>query len=226
MSDDPMYSTPEQYWGSYRPKAGEDRDNGVPSAERMHWTQYPGHGPGAEFVGTPATALEIGSATCVAGVALARTGVAVTCVDYSPVQMERARRWWGEEPNLELVEADVLAYLGSTDQRWDVIFSDWGAAFFIDPEILLPLVLPRLTPGGMFAWSSVEPLAPGYGPQVLYGNGYRGLRLPIVRWMPSNSQWTEALTRHGFVDVDVTTLPAPHEDWVGTTMGRAHRSEG
>lgn len=107
-----------------------------------------------------------------------------------------------------------------------MIFSNWDASFFVDPEILLPLVLPRLTLGGMFAWSSVEPLAPGYGPQILYGNGYRGRRLPIVRWIPSNSQWRQVLTRHGFVDVEVTTLPAPQEDWVGTTMGRARRGQG
>ncbi|WP_042415204.1 class I SAM-dependent methyltransferase [Streptacidiphilus anmyonensis] len=221
MQEQPHHGSPEDYWDTFWPAAGEDT-GGVPDVSRMRWTQYPFHGPGAEFLGEPKTALEIGSASCVAGVALARTGVDVTCVDFSPHQMERARGWWSDEPNVTLVEADVLHYLARTDQRWDCVFSNWGAAFFIDPEILLPLVLPRLNPGGLFAFSHVEPLAPCFGPQIKYGNGYRGEKLAIVRWMPSNEQWTELLDRHGFANVEVTTLPGKEAGWVGTTLGRAY----
>ena len=222
MPESSRHRSASDYWDTFWPDAGEDT-GGVPAVDRMHWTQYPFHGPAAEFLGSPKTALEIGSASCVAGVALARAGVEVTCVDFSPHQMERARRWWAAEENLTLVEADVLAYLAGTDQRWDCVFSNWGAAWFIDPEILLPLILPRLNPGGLFAFSCVEPLAPCYGPQIMYGNGYRGKKLAIVRWMLSNEQWVEALGRSGFVDVEVTTLPGPEPQWVGTTMGRAHQ---
>lgn len=217
-----QYESAEEYWGSYWPSAGENT-GGVPPVERMHWTQYPGHGPGTEFLGRPATALEIGSATCVAGVALARaTGAQVTCVDSSPAQVARARRWWEGEPGVTLAEADVIDFLASTDTRWDCVFSNWGAALFTDPEILLPLIRPRLNSGGLFAFSAVEPLAPCFGPQIIYGNGYRGLRLPIVRWMLSVKQWTEALPRHGFDNVDVYILPAPKEGHVGTLLGRAY----
>jgi len=188
----------------------------------MNWTQYPGHGPDFEFLGQPKTALEIGSATCVAGVALARaTAAQVTCVDSSAVQAARARRWWAGEPGVTVVEADVVNFLASTDLHWDCVFSNWGAALFLDPEILLPLVYPRLSPGGLFAFSAVEPLAPCFGPQIVYGNGYRGRRLAIVRWMLSVQQWTEALVRHGFDDVDVQVLPAREHGHVGTLMGRA-----
>ncbi|WP_037604332.1 class I SAM-dependent methyltransferase [Streptacidiphilus rugosus] len=220
MPEQPNHRTAEDYWDTFWPKAGED-SGGVPAADRMHWTQYPFHGPGAEFLAEPKTALEIGSASCVAGVALARTGVDVTCVDFSPHQMERARRWWSDEPNVTLVEEDVLDYLARTALRWDCVFSDWGAAWFIDPDVLLPLVLPRLTPGGRFAFSCVEPLAPCFGPQIVYGNGYRGEALAIVRWMLSNEQWTEALERHGFADIEVITLPGTRPGWVGTTLGTA-----
>lgn len=223
MSPQPRHDSAPAYWDTYWPTAGQDT-GGVPAADRIHWTQYPGHGPGAEFLGQPKTALEIGSASCVAGVALARTGVEVTCVDFSPHQMERARGWWAGEPNVRLVEADVLAYLAATASTWDCVFSNWGAAWFIDPDVLLPLILSRLNPGGVFAFSCVEPLAPCFGPQIMYGNGYRGPRLAIVRWMLSNEQWTDALERHGFVGVDVATLPGPEPEWVGTAMGRAYRS--
>ncbi len=220
-NDHTQFESIEEYWGSYWPAAGEDTD-GVPPVERMHWTQYPGHGPSFEFLGQPKTALEIGSATCVAGVALARaTGAEVTCVDSSPVQVARARRWWADEPNITVLEADVVAFLASTDLHWDCVFSNWGAALFIDPEILLPLVRPRLSPGGQFAFSAVEPLAPCFGPQIVYGNGYRGRRLAIVRWMLNVQQWSEMLARHGFDDVDVQILPSKEEGHVGTLLGRA-----
>ncbi|MFE9421810.1 methyltransferase domain-containing protein [Kitasatospora sp. NPDC006697] len=209
------HATPQDYWSTFRPTS--DR----PSAHRMNWTQYPDHGPSAEFLGHPATALEIGSATCVAGVALARTGVAVTCVDFSSHQMARARDWWAEEPHLTLLEADVIDFLSAAHTRWDCVFSNWGAAFFIDPDILLPLVRTHLTPGGLFAFSAVEPLAPCYGPQILYGNGYRGPRLAVVRWMLSDAQWSESLHRHGFHTIEVQTLPGPEPDLVGTVLGRA-----
>lgn len=224
VSGDEQYGSTEEYWGGFWPDAGRNT-GGAPPVDRVNWTQYPGHGPGAEFLGTPRTALELGSATCVAAVALARaTGAEVTCVDSSPAQVGRTRLWWGQEPGITIIEADVLAYLAETRRQWDAVFSNWGAVFFIDPAVLLPLVLPRLSPGGVLAFSSVEPLHPCYGPQVVYGNGYRGRRLAVVRWMLSPAQWTAALEQHGFVDIDVHVLPAKQANHVGTLMGRAHRT--
>ena len=213
-----QFATIEGYWADYAP------GDSVPVADRVHWTQYPGHGPGAEFVGSPRTALELGAATCAAGVALARTtGAEVTCIDFSPEQVARSRKWWSSEPGVTIVEADVLDYLAETDRRWELIFSDWGAVFFIDPQLLLPLIIRRLAPGGLLAFSCVEALHPCYGPQVLYGNGYRGKALPIVRWMYTPEQWARMLEHHGYVGIDVTILPAGQAGHVGTLMGRAYR---
>ena len=176
MSVGEQYGSTEEYWGGFWPDAGRST-GGAPPVDRVNWTQYPGHGPGAEFLGAPSTALELGSAN-----------------------------------------------LAESRQQWDAVFSDWGASFFIDPEILLPLILPRLNPGGVLAFSCVEALHPGYGPQVLYGNGYRGRRLAVVRWMFPPAQWIDALERHGYVNIDVRILPAVNDDHVGTLMGRAYRA--
>ena len=65
VSGDEQYGSPEEYWGGFWPDAGQNT-GGAPPVDRVNWTQYPGHGPGAEFLGTPRTALELGSATCTA----------------------------------------------------------------------------------------------------------------------------------------------------------------
>ena len=48
------------------------------------WTQYAGHGPGPELLGSPETVLEIGCGTGRALAYLAQHGVKATGVDLSP----------------------------------------------------------------------------------------------------------------------------------------------
>jgi len=115
----------------------------------------------------------------------------------------------------------VLEFLAGTKDTWDTIVSNWGAGMFCDPILLLPHLVPRLASGGVYVFSHVEPLAPGYGPQVLYGNGYRGRRVPVVRWLYSPEQWERMLLRAGFSKVEVEVLPGPTPDHVGTVIGRA-----
>ncbi|MCC9309966.1 hypothetical protein LN042_23310 [Kitasatospora sp. RB6PN24] len=88
---------------------------------------------------------------------------------------------------------------------------------------VMPGLYPRkitLGPADL-AFSCVEPPAPCYGPQIMYGNGYRGPRLAIVRWMLTCEDWARTLERHGFTGVNVQMLPGPEPDFVGTIMGRA-----
>jgi hypothetical protein len=87
--------TVDQYWDSYKPNRGD----GLPAAPAVagfEWTQHgPGHGPGAEWLGSPGTALELGAAECREAVQLARSGVRVTALDFSAAQVQRARAWPG-----------------------------------------------------------------------------------------------------------------------------------
>lgn len=46
----------------------------------------PGHGPGAELLGAPKTALDLGPAEGENAAFLARSGIQLTAVDFSPVQ--------------------------------------------------------------------------------------------------------------------------------------------
>ncbi|MFC1407001.1 MULTISPECIES: trans-aconitate 2-methyltransferase [Streptacidiphilus] len=211
--------TLEQYWDTYKPSRGDDVP--APSANVFEWTQH-SHGPGAEWLGNPATALELGAAECKEAVHLARRGVQVTALDFSTVQINRARTWWEGTPGLHIVHAEACHYLDTTQQRFDAIYSVWGAAWFTDPDLLFPLVRSRLNSGGVFAFAHAEPLEGLYGPEGMYGNGFNGPKLTVLRWSHSPEQWTDLLKRHDFADIDAGILPAPDPDHVGTLMVRAY----
>ncbi|MGI5340725.1 class I SAM-dependent methyltransferase [Streptomyces sp. CA-181903] len=136
----------------------------------MNWSQS---GPGPELLGTPRTALELGPGEGTGAVHLARRGVRVTAVDFSAGQVERACRWWADEPDVGFIHADACEFLGSEATEYDAICSVWGAVWFTDPDRLLPLVTKRLTPGGVFVFSHAEPVPDAYGPQQMGASGWR-----------------------------------------------------
>ncbi|WP_256984822.1 bifunctional 2-polyprenyl-6-hydroxyphenol methylase/3-demethylubiquinol 3-O-methyltransferase UbiG [Streptomyces sp. 2R] len=126
--------SPAQYWDTYKPYQGEG-EQPAPVADRFEWTQYPGHGPGAEVLGHPRRALDLGPAKGREAVLLARQGVATTGVDLSAAQVERARRWWKDTPSLEFVHAEVCDYLTASTTPFDAVYSVWGAVWFTGPEL-------------------------------------------------------------------------------------------
>jgi len=212
-------SLPE-YWNTYKPHKGDGKPP-PPAVDSFEWTQYPGHGPGAEFLGQPRTALELGSAEGKEAFYLARKGVEVTAVDFSPAQTARARLWWEGAPGLSFVTAEACDYLSSSATTYEAVYSRWGAAWFTDPAVLVPLIVRRLAPRGVLALSQAEPIDGFFGPQAMYGNGLSGRRLPVLRWSYSPEMWTELLAQSGFTEIDAYVLPAPEPDNVGTLMVRA-----
>ncbi|MGP3969911.1 class I SAM-dependent methyltransferase [Streptomyces sp. 6N223] len=185
------------------------------------WTQYDGHGPGEELLGDPSTALELGSGTGAAVAALASKGIEATGIDLSGEQCARARERWGHLPNARFVQADTVDWLASRPQRWQAVYSIWGAAWFTDPDVLLPLVHDRLTPGGRLVFSHAAAVPGSYGRQGMYGNGFAGRAVWVYRWAFEPAGWTEILNRHGFRDVRVWTEPAPDPRNVGTLIASA-----
>ncbi|QMU68346.1 trans-aconitate 2-methyltransferase [Streptacidiphilus sp. P02-A3a] len=214
--------TVAQYWDTYKPSRGETLA-AAPLVTGFEWTQHgPGHGPGADWLGSPQTALELGAAECKEAVHLVGQGVRVTALDFSAAQVERARAWWQNTPGLNIVHAEACDFLEATDIKYDAVYSVWGAVWFTDPERLFPLVRARLNPGGVFAFSHAEPLEGFYGPEGMYGNGFNGPRLTVVRWSYSPEQWSDLLKREGFTDIDAHVLSAPDPQDVATLMVRAY----
>ncbi|MHC0429275.1 class I SAM-dependent methyltransferase [Streptomyces sp. O3] len=209
-----------EYWDAYKPHKG-DGEPSAPEADTFEWTQHPGHGPAADFLGEPRTVLELGSAEGREAAFLARRGVDVTALDFSPAQVERARKWWGRVEHLRFVQAEATEFLASTEATYDAVFSIWGAVWFTDPDDLVPLVARRLNPGGVFAFSQAEPIEGYYGPQAMYGNGLAGRKLTVLRWNYAPETWDDTLKRNGFTDIDAQVLEAPDPADVGTLLVRA-----
>ncbi len=220
-------TSPTGYWDRYGSGVTEEEPPEEALKNAFGWCQYESHGPGDELLGQPATALELGFGRGNAVAALATKGINATGVDLSPVQYERAAARWGHLPGAEFACADVCDYLaGAAGQRWDAIYSIWGAAWFTDPGRLLPLVFDRLEPGGRFVFSHAPPAPGAYGPQGMYGAGFTGRAVWLYRWAYEPEDWSGILTRYGYVDVDARIRPAPEPDLLGTLIATARRPTG
>lgn len=210
-----------EYWDAYKPH--RKPEDGAPEVTSFEWTQHQGHGPDHTLLGTPRTALELGCAEGLESVYLARQGVEVTGIDFSAAQIARALAWWQDEKRVTFLEAEACAFLDECGETFDAIFSIWGALWFTDPEDLVGRIAKCLNPGGVLAFAQAEPIEGHFGPQAMYGNGFNGRKLTLLRWNYPCDYWTELLKTHGFNDVDVHVLAAPDEGHVGTLIGRAVR---
>lgn len=181
-------------------------------------TQYEGHGPGAELLGTPRSALELGCGRGNAVAALALTGIDVTGVDISATQWHEAVRRWSHIPTANFLNLDVVEFLANTDQQWDAVYSIWGALWFVAPETWIPLVRKRLTSQGRLVFAHAPAVPGSYGAQGTYGDGFTGRQVWVYRYAFSPADWTARLTDHGFTEINAHVHPAPDPANVGTLI--------
>ncbi|WP_369228916.1 trans-aconitate 2-methyltransferase [Streptomyces sp. R21] len=208
------------YWDHYaQGVADESREEALAAA--FGWTQYDGHGPGAELLGQPHTALELGFGRGNAVAALAANGVQAHGIDLSSVQCAKARERWGELAGARFIEGDVLDYLARPGEPYDTVYSIWGALWFTDPEELLPLIRDRLAPGGRLVFSQAPAVPGSTGIQGMYGAGFKGRRTWIYRWAYEPEGWADILTKHGYRDIHAQVLAAPDPENVGTLIVEA-----
>lgn len=210
------------YWDRYAAQLpAPSREDALKGA--LRWCQYDDHGPGAELLGAPESTLELGCGRGDAVAALAATGVQATGVDLSGEHVRAAHQWWGDVPGARFLRAEVAGFLHGTDQRWDALYSIWGAVWFTDPEALLPLVRQRLNPGGRLVFAHAPAVTGAYGVQGMYGGGFRGRQVWVHRWAYEPGVWEELLVQAGFTNPCVWVEPAPEADHVGTLIGTAAR---
>lgn len=203
------------YWDRYhRSEAYQAR----PAGDRFRWTT--GVEAGADILGSPKTALDLGPAEGENAAYLARHGAQVVAVDLSPVQITRARAFWGDVPGLEFVHAEACAFLDADLRQWEAIYSSWGAVWFTDPAELLPRIRARLAPGGVFAFSHRAANGGPYGERTVSG---KWLETDITArcWHHTPKQWTALLEDHGFTNVRAEILPEPEPGGPSTLLVRA-----
>ncbi|MFE5296465.1 class I SAM-dependent methyltransferase [Streptomyces sp. NPDC056632] len=200
-------------WNAYaHQKAGRRPTNAAGAATWFNWTQYPDHGPGAEVLSLSATSvvLELGCGKGGNLAHLATLGHRAIGLDVSPPQLTAAAAQWGNLASMELRQAEAVAYLGETDEKFDAAFSVFGAAWFTDPEVLLPALHARLIPGGVFAFSQRPAIEGCYGCQASYINRCDDEDpLVVKRWDYEPEGWKALLARHGFTDITARVIAAP-----------------
>jgi SAM-dependent methyltransferase len=206
-------TTAVEAWERYAEKARPRREvNAAGVTTWLNWTQYPDHGPDESVLGDVRgrRVLELGSGTGCNLAHLATLSAHCVGVDMAPSRAVAAAQTWEHLPNLEFVTADALDYLATATAPFDVVYSIFGAVWFTDPAILLPLVCNRMKPGGVFAFSHLPA-----GAQAA-----RSDRV-ISKWDLSAEHWVQMLNGEGFHDVTVTVIPAPVNGKAGTLLVRA-----
>ncbi|MFD7444379.1 class I SAM-dependent DNA methyltransferase [Streptomyces sp. NPDC059909] len=208
-------------WDVYAKSSKQRRQvNAAGQTTWFNWTQYPDHGPGAEIldIGLGSAVLELGCGTGGNLAHLATLGTCAIGVDVSPAQLAIAKDRWGYMSSLEWEHAEAVAYLTQTGEEFDAVFSVFGAAWFTDPDVLLPLVRKRLRPGGVFAFSHRPAIEGCYGRQAAFINRSEN---EDPRWDYEPDRWVGILAEHGFT-ATAEVLPAPPGDrTVGTLLVHA-----
>lgn len=102
--------------------------------------------------------LELGCGAARWSIELARLGARPVGLDLSSRQLEHARRLMAEAgvdfPLIEASAEDVPL----PDASFDIVFCDWGAMTFCDPQRTVPEAARLLRPGGLFAFSTASPI--------------------------------------------------------------------
>ncbi|MEV0442691.1 methyltransferase domain-containing protein [Streptomyces spectabilis] len=178
----------------------------------MNWTQYPDHGPNESVLGdvTGRRVLELGSGAGSNLAHLATLGADCVGVDVAPSREQTAQERWGHLPGLEFRTAEATDHLTQCSDRYDVVYSIFGAVWFVAPAVLLPLIRGRLNAGGILAFSQLPP-----GTQQL-ASGQAAMRHDH-----SPKEWADLLSHHGFKDVQTDVIEPPSGRKVGTMLIRS-----
>lgn len=206
--------SPSGAWQHYAEKAQPRRQvNAAGATTWFNWTQYPDHGPDESVLGDlrGRHVLELGSGSGANIAHLASLRACCVGVDVAPARTVAARRSWGHLPNLKFVTHDAIDYLTTATETFDIVYSVFGAVWFIDPGLLLPLIRARMTLNGILAFSH---LPPGAEPAA------RTDRLITKREYSAN-QWMQILTAAGFRSVTTEIIAAPTAGQPGTLLARA-----
>jgi ubiquinone/menaquinone biosynthesis C-methylase UbiE len=173
--------------------------------------------------------LEFGCGGARWSIALAKCGARPVGLDLSPRQLHHARLHMAEEgvdfPLVESSAEDVPL----PDASFDIVFCDWGAMTFCDPQRTVPEATRLLRRGGLFVFSNAAPIqsichnmTTDKTEQALINDYFGMTRLEWedeVNFQLPYGEWIRLFRRCGFVIEDLIETRPPR----GATT--AYRSE-
>ncbi len=104
------------------------------------------------------------------------------------------------------------------------MFSMFGACWFADPQVLLPLIADRLNPGGVLVFSQPPAIPGAYGPQGMYKGGFAGPAMFTYRYSYTPERWEGWCQAAGFANAQAAVLDAPKPGYIGTLLVRAEKA--
>lgn len=163
--------------------------------------------------------LELGCGAAQWSIALARLGARPVGLDLSARQLEHARRLMASAGvDFPLIECSAEA-IPLPDERFDIVFCDWGAMTFTDPFRSVPEAARVLRPGGLFAFCTANPIhmlcldvqRDALGDRLV--NDYFGMHRfeweDEVNFQLPFGEWIRLFARHGLTVEDLVEPQAP-----------------
>lgn len=103
--------------------------------------------------------LELGCGAARWSIALAQQGARPVGLDFSSKQLQHARRLMQEAGvDFSLIEASAED-VPLPDASFDIVFCDWGAMTFCNPQRTVPEAARLLRSGGLFTFSTATPIS-------------------------------------------------------------------
>jgi ubiquinone/menaquinone biosynthesis C-methylase UbiE len=169
--------------------------------------------------------LELGCGAARWSIALSERGARPVGLDFSARQLQHARRLMQEARVVfPLIEASA-ENVPLPDASFDIVFCDWGAMTFCDPQRTVPEAARLLRPGGLFAFATGTPiqfLCQDVKTDQLTDrlvNDYFGMRCleweDEVDFQLPYGEWIRLFRRVGFVVEDLIEVQ-PLEDATST----------
>jgi SAM-dependent methyltransferase len=131
------------------------------AADEIEWGMFAGPESEINALGEVAgrDVLEVGCGTAYFSAWLATRGARVTAVDPTPAQLATARRMQDEfDLHFPLVEASAED-VPLPDESFDIVFNEYGASIWADPERWIAEAARLLRPGGRLAFLCNSPLS-------------------------------------------------------------------
>ncbi|WP_394617393.1 class I SAM-dependent methyltransferase [Lentzea sp. JNUCC 0626] len=204
--------TPAGAWERFATRATPRRaTNAAGATTWLNWTPYPDHGPDETILGDVRgkRVLELGSGSGANLAHLATLGARCTGVDIAPSRTTTAELRWGRGSDLEFVTQEAADYLRESADHFDIVISIFGATWFTDPTMLLPLICRRLAPNGLLIFSHNDEQSAADEPQHA-----------IKKWNLSGQRWVDSLHDAGFATAAFEIVPPPQADLPGTLLVR------